>query len=271
MKRIIENSFPWLFSIVIHIAIITSIFYILPKKPNSPVKISTNIKIISDVTKKEQKILVAKKNIRNSNKKTLNKDSDIKIEQKSQKNKKNTAIITKNHHQNFTKKDLNKLNKIIRENLNNKKLKKKQEEKSENILDNSKDLKKFKTESKKQQIIKTNKAKKKITQNKDDDNKITILSYSPNIYKIGTKQNPLPPYPRIAKLRQYQGQVKIKAILNYNGNVIKASIFKSSKYPILDNSALRTIKNWKLDIKNNGNDNNKNYAIIVPINFILEK
>ena len=53
---------------------------------------------------------------------------------------------------------------------------------------------------------------------KDDEDKesskkqvINDLSYNKKIYKIGSKQNPTPSYPRMAKLRNYQGVVEVCA------------------------------------------------------------
>lgn len=77
----------------------------------------------------------------------------------------------------------------------------------------------------------------------------------------------------MAKLRNYQGGLEISVIADSLGNVINATINLSSGYPILDNSALRTLKNWRFNMNNlttiSGNKNQQ-YRIIVPINFILE-
>ena len=103
---------------------------------------------------------------------------------------------------------------------------------------------------------------------------INDLSYSKKIYEIGSKQNPTPPYPRIAKLRNYQGKVEICAIIDAKGSVIDVQIHQSSNYAILDKSALETLKKWKFNITNLSNsqiNQDQYYKIIVPINFVLEK
>lgn len=107
---------------------------------------------------------------------------------------------------------------------------------------------------------------------KNNKKEIKDLSYSKEDYIIDSKRNPLPPYPRMAKLRNYQGNLEITVITNFLGNVINANIHRSSGYPILDNSALRTLKKWRFNIKNLSTDSvdkNQQYRIIVPINFIL--
>ena len=141
---------------------------------------------------------------------------------------------------------------------------------SKNIIDN----KTVKTDQKPE----LKKAIQKSDKNRDDLGKrlneapkkvISDLSYSRHTYKIGSTQNPIPPYPRIAKLRNYQGNVEISVLYDFKGNVVSAKIYKSSGYPILDKSALRTLKNWRFNIKDLLTNKNRYYRIIVPINFML--
>ncbi|MFT4718453.1 MAG: protein TonB [Rickettsiales bacterium] len=105
--------------------------------------------------------------------------------------------------------------------------------------------------------------------NKIPEKVISDLSYSHHTYKIGSEQNPIPPYPRIAKLRNYQGNVEVSVLSDFQGDVVDAKIHKSSGYPILDKSALVTLKKWSFDIKDSLINKNRYYRIIVPINFIL--
>jgi TonB family protein len=121
------------------------------------------------------------------------------------------------------------------------------------------------------EIHKSDKSDDEVVKESDKMSKevITDLSYSRHIYKIGSKQNPTPPYPRIAKLRNYQGNVEISVLSDFKGNVVNAKIYKSSGYPILDKSALVTLKKWHFDILASSINKNRYYRIIVPINFIL--
>lgn len=113
-----------------------------------------------------------------------------------------------------------------------------------------------------EQISKKEQTKEKI---------IKDISYSKDTYKIGSKHNPLPPYPRMAKLRNYQGKVEICVITDFEGNVINVHIYNSSGYQLLDNSALKTLNKWRFNIEKLANLENKNqyYQIIVPIHFVL--
>lgn len=140
-------------------------------------------------------------------------------------------------------------------------------------------------ERKVEEIIKSKKSlldeeKASLESKKDDleeksESKKTVqdLSNVKNIYEIGSIKNPAPTYPRIARLRKYQGEVEIAVIADFNGNVIDANIYKSSGFSILDDAALDTLKNWRFSmnkIKNKALSKNKNYRIIVPIRFVLE-
>ncbi len=106
---------------------------------------------------------------------------------------------------------------------------------------------------------------------KEQKQKINDLAYTTEVYKIGSKQNPPPSYPRVAKLRNLQGKVEICIISDAYGHVVSAEIHKTSGYSILDNSALKTVKNWRLDIKKASQDvaQNQFFRVIVPISFVM--
>ena len=112
-------------------------------------------------------------------------------------------------------------------------------------------------------------SKKHEHQKHDKKEKISDISYVKNVYKIGSINNPAPPYPRIAKLRNYQGKVEICIISDSKGNVVNAEVHKSSGYSSLDRSALKTIKGWQLNIQNQKPSQEKLYKVIVPINFVI--
>ena len=59
--------------------------------------------------------------------------------------------------------------------------------------------------------------------------------------------NPAPPYPHLAREKEIEGKVRIKAFYNDNGNVIKIEILQSSGSDILDRSVQKTVKEWRLD------------------------
>jgi TonB family protein len=97
----------------------------------------------------------------------------------------------------------------------------------------------------------------------------TDLSYSKNIYQLGSKQNPLPPYPRVARLKKFQGKVEISITFNSLGNVIEAKIHHSSGHQVLDEAALKTLKNWRFNV-GDLEAKEQGVQIVVPIDFKID-
>ena len=62
--------------------------------------------------------------------------------------------------------------------------------------------------------------------------------------KPAYRSNPSPKYPRIARIRGFQGNVLLDVLVNTDGTVDDIKIFKSSGYPVLDRSAESTVKQW---------------------------
>jgi protein TonB len=62
--------------------------------------------------------------------------------------------------------------------------------------------------------------------------------------KPAYRSNPSPKYPRIARIRGFQGNVLLDVLVNADGTVDDIKIFKSSGYPVLDRSAKSTVKQW---------------------------
>jgi TonB family protein len=62
--------------------------------------------------------------------------------------------------------------------------------------------------------------------------------------KPAYRSNPSPQYPRIARIRGYQGNVLLDVLVNADGKVDDVKIFKSSGYPVLDRTAKSTVKLW---------------------------
>lgn len=105
-------------------------------------------------------------------------------------------------------------------------------------------------------------------------NPIKNIGHNPSLYKIGTQYTPMPSYPRIARLRHYQGVVEISALINKKGDVVKATLHRSSGYSILDKSALRTIKKWTLTnnrFRSLVRGNQKFLKVIIPVQFLLQR
>ncbi|UCD70849.1 MAG: energy transducer TonB [Syntrophobacterales bacterium] len=82
-------------------------------------------------------------------------------------------------------------------------------------------------------------------------------------------RNPRPPYPRIARRKGYQGLVVLKVEILPDGRVGELRVKMSSGYPILDRSALKTVRKWRFIPAKRGRDPIRIWAEI-PIKFELE-
>lgn len=81
--------------------------------------------------------------------------------------------------------------------------------------------------------------------------------------------NPKPRYPRVARKRGYEGEVKLKVLVLENGKVGQIEIIRPSGYEVLDDSALEAVKNW---VFVPGRENGKEISswVTVPITFQLK-
>lgn len=98
--------------------------------------------------------------------------------------------------------------------------------------------------------------------------KVNVKSVSKAVYKIGSENNPHPPYPLIARKKGWQGQLTVNVLVNQNGWVDKINIKKSSGYKVLDEISLKTIKKWYFIPASSGKENIKD-ELIIPIRFVL--
>jgi protein TonB len=83
------------------------------------------------------------------------------------------------------------------------------------------------------------------------------------------RSNPSPKYPRIARMRGFQGNVLLDVLVNKNGKVNDLKIFKSSGYPILDKAATSSVKHWLFEPGLIG-DEKVDMWVRVPIRFELK-
>ena len=89
------------------------------------------------------------------------------------------------------------------------------------------------------------------------------------IYKIGTKDNPHPKYPILARKRGWEGRAVLEVSVDKFGNVSDLSVFKSTGHKVLDNISVDTLKEWKFKpATNNGLPISDKLKI--PIRFILQ-
>ena len=85
------------------------------------------------------------------------------------------------------------------------------------------------------------------------------------LYKI----NPEPEYPRMAKKRKYEGTVILSVLVNKEGMVDNLWIFESSGYNMLDNAALKAVKEWIFEPGKRGSETVEQW-VEVPVRFELK-
>jgi len=69
----------------------------------------------------------------------------------------------------------------------------------------------------------------------------------PPRYKLGSGSTPYPPYPMVARRNGYQGRVVVRLEVAADGRATGAEVLQSSGYDVLDQSAVDTLKDWKLE------------------------
>ncbi len=88
--------------------------------------------------------------------------------------------------------------------------------------------------------------------------------FLPN-YGSGPGRQIPPRYPRQAELDRQEGTVLISFLTDQAGNVTRASVRKSSGFPLLDSAALTAVKKWVLPNPRPGQE----YE--TPIDFVMPK
>jgi len=81
--------------------------------------------------------------------------------------------------------------------------------------------------------------------------------------------NPKPKYPKVARKRGYEGEVKLKVFVLADGRVGKIEVIRPSGHEILDQSALKAVRDW---VFVPGRENGKEISswVTVPITFQLK-
>jgi protein TonB len=83
------------------------------------------------------------------------------------------------------------------------------------------------------------------------------------------RSNPSPKYPRIARIRGYEGNVLLDVLVNKDGKVHDLKIFRSSGYLLLDKAAISSVKYWLFEPGMIG-DEKVDMWVRVPIRFELK-
>ena len=104
---------------------------------------------------------------------------------------------------------------------------------------------------------------------KSNDNRMRQnKNLSKALYKIGSINNPHPPYPQIARKKGFEGKLILEVLVNEDGSVKSTSIRESSGYEILDTVSKKTVEKWTfIPAKKMGQAVKDN--IQVPIKFVL--
>ena len=106
---------------------------------------------------------------------------------------------------------------------------------------------------------------KKNEQNALTPSPMNVIHKARPIYR----SNPPPKYPRIARIRGYQGEVMLDVLVNKNGTVGDLKVIKSSGYPLLDRAAKSSVINWLFEPGMVGKEKVKMW-VRVPIRFELK-
>ena len=77
--------------------------------------------------------------------------------------------------------------------------------------------------------------------------------------------NKPPPYPSLARIKGWEGEVVLIASVNIDGSVSKIKTLSTSGYYILDSAAIKAIRNWRF------RNINKAIEIKIPVKFVLTK
>ncbi len=85
------------------------------------------------------------------------------------------------------------------------------------------------------------------------------------LYRI----NPPPKYPRAARRRGFQGTVMLSVLVDEMGQVENVWVFTSSGYRLLDNAALKAVRDWSFEPGKIG-DRKVDMWVKVPVRFELK-
>lgn len=106
-----------------------------------------------------------------------------------------------------------------------------------------------------------------IPQGKPTAEQETVRTFEPDV-QAAYKENPKPPYPKIAFRMGAEGTVTVQVEVNEDGTVNAVRVDQSSGNQLLDQSALETIKGWRF--RSARKDGAMSRSVVkVPITFRL--
>jgi TonB family protein len=83
-------------------------------------------------------------------------------------------------------------------------------------------------------------------------------------------KNPAPDYPAKALRNGWEGEVWLKVVVSSSGSVEQISIERSSDYPILDQTAVMTVRLWQFEPARIGSEPTEG-TIRIPIKFKIKR
>jgi protein TonB len=95
------------------------------------------------------------------------------------------------------------------------------------------------------------------------------LPVTPPIGRAGYLNNPPPEYPAVAARQQWQGTVVLRVRVLSSGAVDTIEVRESSGRRVLDEQAVKTVKNWRFTPSRRGDTPIDGWAT-VPIEFRLD-
>ena len=81
-------------------------------------------------------------------------------------------------------------------------------------------------------------------------------------------ENPPPRYPAAARLRGYEGSVRVEVLVDREGKVRDLRLVESSGHAMLDRAALGAVKGWKFEPARRGEEKVEMW-VTVPVTFRL--
>lgn len=83
------------------------------------------------------------------------------------------------------------------------------------------------------------------------------------------KNNPRPPYPRLAQREEWEGTAMLRVRVLANGHVGAVTLLKTSGHSVLDDSAIEGVKSWVFEPSTQGGKPVEGWAT-VPMTFKLQ-
>ena len=93
---------------------------------------------------------------------------------------------------------------------------------------------------------------------------------SPNVPQPVVIHNTPPAYPETARRAGWEGRVTVRVEVSADGLPIRVALEKSSGYGVLDQAALRAVKNWRFQPRTVGGVAMTG-TVDVPVNFTLSR